>query len=133
MNYFFRIWDRGIPSSPNIELMMQINKDFGSYEKFKSLFSSSSKVVEASGWNLLVMNGNTWKKYRVLKYTNGDSPFLLENVNPKSHNEILLKAGFKEMYTYTSTKGLIEDVYKSEGLIRAEKRIEAENIKIKLF
>ena len=54
MNYFLRIWDRGIPSSPNIELMMQINKDFGSYEKFKSQFSSSSIVVEASGWNLLV-------------------------------------------------------------------------------
>lgn len=54
MNYFLRIWDHGIPSSPNIELMTQINKDFGSYEKFKSQFSSSSKVVEASGWNLLV-------------------------------------------------------------------------------
>lgn len=34
--------------------MEQINKDFGSFELFKEQFTESSKVVEASGWNLLV-------------------------------------------------------------------------------
>ena len=43
-----------IPSSPDINLMEQINKDFGSFEIFKEQFTESSKVVEASGWNLLV-------------------------------------------------------------------------------
>lgn len=43
-----------IPSSPDINLMEQINKDFGSFELFKEQFTESSKVVEASGWNLLV-------------------------------------------------------------------------------
>lgn len=79
------------------------------------------------------MNGNTWKKYRTLKYTNGDSPFVLENVNPIEHNEILLKAGFEEIYTYTSTRGLIEKAYQSEGLIRAEEKLKLENIRIRKF
>ena len=69
------------------------------------------------------MNRNTWNKYRVLKYTNGDSAFLLENVNPIEHNAILKNAGFKEIHTYSSTKGLIEDSYKSEILDIAKEEI----------
>ena len=51
---FFDNMGPAIPTSPNMELMEQINKDFGNYEKFKTQFTESSKVVEASGWNLLV-------------------------------------------------------------------------------
>ena len=43
-----------IPTSPNKSLTEQIIKDFGTYEIFKEQFTESSKVVEASGWNLLV-------------------------------------------------------------------------------
>ena len=43
-----------IPTSPRVSLMSQINKDFGSYEKFKAQFNEAEKVVEASGWCLLV-------------------------------------------------------------------------------
>lgn len=46
-------------TSPNLQLMEQINKDFGSYGKFKQQFTESSEVVEASGWNLLV--NKLWK------------------------------------------------------------------------
>lgn len=51
---FFKNMGPAIPSSPSVKLMEQIIKDFGSYEKFKRQFIESSKVVEASGWNLLV-------------------------------------------------------------------------------
>lgn len=51
---FFTNIAPAIPSSPSIELMKQINLDFESYDKFKTQFSESSKVIEASGWNLLV-------------------------------------------------------------------------------
>lgn len=51
---FFENMGPAIPSSPDINLMEQINKDFGNYEAFKQQFTESSKVVEASGWNLLV-------------------------------------------------------------------------------
>lgn len=79
------------------------------------------------------MNGNTWKKYRTLKYTNGEPTFLLENVNPIEHNEILQKAGFNEIHTYTSNKGLIENAYKSESLQIAEENLKQENITIRTF
>jgi len=51
---FFENMGPAIPTSPNVKLMEQIIKDFGSYEQFKRQFIESSKVVEASGWNLLV-------------------------------------------------------------------------------
>lgn len=45
---FFENMGPAIPTSPNIELMEQINKDFNSYETFKKQFSEASKTVEAS-------------------------------------------------------------------------------------
>ena len=51
---FFDNIGPAVPTSPDNELMEQIIKDFGSYDKFKEQFIESSKVVEASGWNLLV-------------------------------------------------------------------------------
>ncbi len=51
---FFENMGPAIPTSPNVELMQQINKDFGSYDTFKTQFTKSSIAVEASGWNLLV-------------------------------------------------------------------------------
>mgnify|MGYP003159518403 CR=1 FL=1 len=51
---FFGNMGPAIPSSPDINLMEQINKDFGNFETFKEQFVESSKQVEASGWNLLV-------------------------------------------------------------------------------
>lgn len=93
------------------------------------------EILGGKNLDLIVapMNGNTWKKYRTLKYTNEDSLFLLENVNPIEHNGILLKAGFKELYTYTSTKGLIENAYQSKALIRTEDKLKADNISIRKF
>ena len=63
---FFTNMGPAIPTSPSVELMKQINNDFGSYDKFKSQFTESSKVVEASGWNLLVWVP-TFKKLEILQ------------------------------------------------------------------
>lgn len=51
---FFENMGIPIPTSPNINLMEQINKDFGNYNKFKQQFTEASKAVEASGWCILV-------------------------------------------------------------------------------
>ena len=51
---FFKNMGPPMPTTPDTRLMEQIIKDFGSYEKFKEQFTESAKVVEASGWNLLV-------------------------------------------------------------------------------
>ncbi len=93
------------------------------------------EILKEKGVSLIVapMNRNTWKKYRILKYSNGEPAFLLENVNPIEYNEILLKAGFKELHTYTSTKGFIKDAYESETLDIIEKNLEYEKIVIRKF
>jgi len=51
---FFENMGPAIPTSPDVNLINQIIKDFGSFDIFKRQFTESSKVVEASGWNLLV-------------------------------------------------------------------------------
>lgn len=45
---FFTNMGPAIPTEPNMELMEQIIKDFGSYDSFKTQFKEASKVVEAS-------------------------------------------------------------------------------------
>lgn len=63
---FFTNIGPAIPTEPNGELMEQIIKDFGSFEKFKKQFTEASKTVEASGWCLLVWVPK-WKKLEVLQ------------------------------------------------------------------
>ena len=63
---FFTNMGPAIPTSPSVDLMKQINNDFGNYDRFKSQFTESSKVVEASGWNLLVWVP-TFKKLEILQ------------------------------------------------------------------
>ena len=45
---FFENMGPAIPTEPNMELMQQIIKDFGSYDAFKNQFSEASKAIEAS-------------------------------------------------------------------------------------
>ena len=66
LELFFENMGPAVPTSPNTELMEQIIKDFGSYEKFKEQFTESSKVVEASGWNSLVWVPD-FKKLEILQ------------------------------------------------------------------
>lgn len=79
------------------------------------------------------MNGNTWKQYRSLKWSNGDAPFVMEKVSPVEYNEVFEKAGFKEIDEYTSTKGKVKDYFDNEILDEIEKRLADENITIRKF
>ena len=45
---FFENLGPAIPTSPDMNLMQQINKDFTSYDKFKMQFTEAAKAVEAS-------------------------------------------------------------------------------------
>ncbi len=63
---FFENMGPAIPTSPNVELMQQIIKDFESFEKFKEQFTAASTQVEASGWCLLVWV-QKWNKLEILQ------------------------------------------------------------------
>ena len=99
------------------------------------LLKKCEEILKEKNINYIVtpMNGNTWNKYRTMNYTNGEELFLLENVNPIEHNKIFLNMGYKELYTYTSNKGLIENAYESEALRYAETVLDVEKIKIRKF
>ena len=45
---FFENMGPPVPTSPDSKLMEQINKDFGSYDKFRKQFDEAAKTVEAS-------------------------------------------------------------------------------------
>lgn len=63
---FFENIGPAIPTSPSVELMEQIIKNFESFEKFKEQFIAASTQVEASGWCLLVWV-QKWNKLEILQ------------------------------------------------------------------
>ena len=63
---FFENMGPPIPTSPSVELMRQISRDFGGFEQFKKQFTEAAKIVEASGWCLLVWVPN-FKKLEILQ------------------------------------------------------------------
>ena len=99
------------------------------------LLNQCEEILKENGCHLIVapMNGNTWKKYRTLTYTTDEPNFILENVNPIEHNEILEKAGFEKLYTYTSTKGKISDYIKSKYEDKLIEKANEQNIIIREF
>lgn len=103
------------------------------YGKF--LLEKCEEILKGKGLYYIVapMNENTWGKYRTMKQSNGEPLFLLENVNPMSDNELLLKAGYQEIYTYTSTKGKLENAYQSQSIEMMREKIQEEGITIRKF
>ncbi len=107
-----------------------LDKQYG-----KFLLEKCEKILKEKGLHYIVapMNENTWGKYRTMKQSNMEPIFLLENVNPMTDNEILLKAGYQEIYTYTSTKGKLENAYQSQSIEIIRKKIQEEGITIRKF
>ncbi|MDQ8200861.1 hypothetical protein QEH56_22025 [Pelagicoccus enzymogenes] len=50
------------------------------------------------------MDANTWNKYRLVTYSNGRSPFLLEPSHPTFYVEAWNRAGFEPLVEYHSTE-----------------------------
>ena len=111
------------------------NIETNSVEDGIVLINKCVEILKEKDINYVVgpMNENTWKQYRTLKYTDGSSDFILENVGDISQNDIFLKCDFNEIYTYSSTRGIIADGYDSEVLIQAEEYLNEEGITIRKF
>ena len=107
-----------------------LDKQYGEF-----LLEKCEEILKDKGLHYIVapMNENTWGKYRTMKQSNGEPIFLLENVNPMSDNEILLKTGYQEIYKYTSTKGKLENAYQFQSIEMMRKKIQEEGITIRKF
>ncbi len=99
------------------------------------LLEECERILKEKGVKQIVapMNGNTWKQYRCLKWSNGDAPFVMEKVSPAEYNPVFEMAGFKEIDEYTSTKGKVKDYFDNEILDEIESRLADENIVIRKF
>jgi len=71
-------WDFMSPlkTEPSQELLAAFNKNFGSFEAFKDLFSKTATSHFGSGWAWLVKNQQN--ELKVLSLPNQDSPLHLE-------------------------------------------------------
>ena len=60
------------------EVSKAIEKEFGSYDKFKELFSNAALGIFGSGWAWLVLNN---KKLEILTTPNQDNPLTEEKIS----------------------------------------------------
>jgi superoxide dismutase, Fe-Mn family len=67
-------------TQPNVDLMQEINQDFGSFEEFKKQFGDAGLMQFGSGWAWLSVD-NITKKLVIDKTLNADSP-IFKNKTP---------------------------------------------------
>ena len=60
------------PEMPNINLMKQLKKDFGTYENFKNQLLNKSLKFKGSGYVFLVIDK---KKLKIITLSNQESPY----------------------------------------------------------
>ena len=68
---FWDIMKKDGGGNPTGELAEQINKDFGSFDKFQKKFNETCKKLFGSGWAWLVVSGT---KLQIVTLPNQDSP-----------------------------------------------------------
>ena len=76
------------------------------------------------------INGSTWHSYRVMTYSDGSTPFILEPQNPSFYPEVLEAAGFKAIDQYFSSKVALHSAQDSR-IQRVKERLEAHGIHIR--
>ncbi|MGY5147489.1 MAG: superoxide dismutase [Candidatus Nitrosopumilus sp. bin_7KS] len=76
---FWKSMKPGGGGEPGGKLKDAIDKEFGSFEKFKEKFSAETAVIQGSGWGWLIFNPVT-KKIQFKTTANQDSPITEELV-----------------------------------------------------
>lgn len=71
----------------------------------KILLDQACEHLKAKGCAAVIgpMNGSTWKSYRLVTWSDGSMPFLLEPQNPPDWPEYWQQAGFSAFHEYIST------------------------------
>lgn len=71
----------------------------------KNLLDTACEYLKARGCEAVIgpMNGNTWKSYRFVTWSDGSMPFLLEPQNPAEWPKYWEQAGFTPCHEYISS------------------------------
>ncbi len=101
------------------------------FAKDASALESLLKVLKKSHHELIgPINGSTWKKYRVVTYSDGREPFLLEPTNPTFYPEVFEKHNFKIDEGYYSSIVELHSA-KDSRMERVKKRLHEHGIEIR--
>jgi Fe-Mn family superoxide dismutase len=73
-NFFWEILKKG--TKPKTEILKEINKTFGSFDKFKEEFTKAATTLFGSGWAWLVLDQN--KKLEIIQTKNQDTPLSIK-------------------------------------------------------
>ncbi|MDR1069282.1 MAG: GNAT family N-acetyltransferase [Gracilibacteraceae bacterium] len=68
------------------------------------LLRSRVDALRASGCRRIIapIDGDTWRRYRLVSWSDGTAAFPLEPQNPLWYNDVYLKAGFQPLAEYSS-------------------------------
>lgn len=103
-----------------------------SLEEALPLLASALARLRAAGCTIALgpMDGNTWRRYRVLTERGEEPPFFMEPDNPDWWSDAFLLSGFSSLATYTSS--LVDDLSRRDPRAeRARLRLEGEGIQIR--
>lgn len=77
----------------------------GSSSVSRRLLDSACKILRDKGCQMVYgpMDGNTWKPYRLVTWSDGSPPFLMEPQNPPEWPGFWMESGFVSSHEYIST------------------------------
>lgn len=100
------LWWRAVPALPGGRLGLVGHYAARDAAAASSLLAAACERLRAEGCDLAVgpMDGNTWRRYRLLTWRGTDPPFFLEPDNPDDWPRHFEAAGFASLATYYSSK-----------------------------
>lgn len=100
------LWWRAAPTLPGGRLGLVGHYAAHDAAAAASLLAAACERLRAEGCELAVgpMDGNTWRRYRLLTWRGTDPPFLLEPDNPDEWPRHFEAAGFAPLAAYYSSK-----------------------------
>ncbi|MBI5203181.1 MAG: GNAT family N-acetyltransferase [Elusimicrobia bacterium] len=128
------LWWRNTPPMPGERVGAIGHFAANTPEAAKAVLDEACRVLRSKGCTLAVgpMDGNTWRRYRLLTERGGRPAFLLELDNPDAWPLWWRSAGFGALATYSSTVNAALD-RPDPRLARAAERIEAAGVVIRPF
>ena len=96
-----------------------------SKEAAKQVLEMACKKLKVEGDAYVIgpIDGSTWNSYRLVTYSDGSMPFLMEPRYKEGYSQWLKEAGFKDSYQYFSAKETIENLGQGSKLRESEEVI----------